>query len=91
MSGFGDVTARDRFKPIMKFLQFADNTNKENYEGPAKLFKIFPVLSHLNYKFQNLFLPGKNISDDETLTLWKGRLSFKQYLSLKAAKSGKNT
>jgi hypothetical protein len=25
---------------------------------PAKLYKIFPVLSHLNYKFQNIFLTG---------------------------------
>jgi hypothetical protein len=89
--GFGDVISRERFELIMKFLHFADNTDKANYEGPAKLHKIFPVLSHLNYKFQNLFLPGQNISVDESLTLWKGRLSFKQYLPLKAAKFGIKT
>jgi hypothetical protein len=44
MPGFGDVTSTDRFKPIMKFLQIAENTNKTNYEGSAKLLKIFPVL-----------------------------------------------
>jgi hypothetical protein len=33
----------------MKFLHFSDNTKKANYEGPAKLYKIFPVLSHLKY------------------------------------------
>jgi hypothetical protein len=43
------------------------------------------VLSHLNHKFQNLFLPGPNISVDESLTLWKGRLP------LKAAKFGIKT
>jgi hypothetical protein len=75
----------------MKFLHFADNTNKANYEGPANLYKTFPVLSHLSYKFQNLWLPGQNISVDESLTLWKGRLSFKQYLPLKAAKFGIKT
>jgi hypothetical protein len=72
----------------MKFLHCSDNTNKVNYEGPAKLYKIFPVLSHLNYKFH---LPGQNISVDESLTLWKGRLSFKQYMPLKAAKFGIKT
>jgi hypothetical protein len=80
-----------RKRIIMKFLCFADSTNKANYEGPEKLYKIFSVLSHLNYKFQNLFLPGQNISVDESLTLWKGHLSFKQYLPLKAAKFGIKT
>jgi hypothetical protein len=75
----------------MNFLRFADNTSKANYEGPAKLLKIFCVLSHLNYKFQNLFLPGQNTAVDESLTLWKGRLSFKWYLPLKAAKFGIRT
>jgi hypothetical protein len=89
--GFGDIISRDRFELITKFLHFADNANKADYEGPAKLYKIFPVLSHLNHKFQNLFLPGPNISIDESLTLWKGRLSFKQYLPLKAAKFGIKT
>jgi hypothetical protein len=89
--GFGDVISRDRFELIMKFLHFSDNTNKGNYEGPAKLYKIYSVLSHLNNKFQNLYLPGQNISVDESLTLWKGRLSFKQYIPLKAAKFGIKT
>jgi hypothetical protein len=64
--GFGDVISRERFEEIMKFLHFAENIEKANYEGLAKLLhKVFPVLSHLNYKFQNLFLPGQNISVDE--------------------------
>jgi hypothetical protein len=81
----------DRLELITKFLHFADNTDKANYEGPAKLYKIFPVMSHLNSKFQTLFLPAQNISVDGSLTLWKGRLSFKQYLPLKAAKFGIKT
>jgi hypothetical protein len=49
--GFGEVMSRDMFKLYFAFLHFADNTNKANYEGPAKLYKIL-VLPHLNYKFQ---------------------------------------
>jgi hypothetical protein len=89
--GFGDIISRDRFELITKCLHFADNANRAGYEGPVKLYKIFSVLSHLNHKFQNLFLPGPNISIDESLTLWKGPLSFKQYLPLKAAKFGIKT
>jgi hypothetical protein len=61
------------------------------FEGPKKLFKIFPVISHLNKTFQELYLPNQDISIDESLTLWKGRLSFKQYLTLKASKFGIKT
>jgi hypothetical protein len=43
----------------------------------------------LNNKFQDL--PNQDISTGESLTLWKGRLSFKQYLLLKASKSGIKT
>jgi hypothetical protein len=41
ISGFSNVISRDRFNQITKFLHFADNTNKINYEGPAKLYKYF--------------------------------------------------
>jgi hypothetical protein len=39
--GFGDVISRDWLKLIMKFLHFADNANKANYGGLAKLYKSF--------------------------------------------------
>jgi hypothetical protein len=38
-----------------------------------------------------LYIPNQDISIDESLTLWKGRLSFKQYLPLKASKFGIKT
>ncbi|PNF14286.1 hypothetical protein B7P43_G07092, partial [Cryptotermes secundus] len=88
---FPDVISRDRFQLICKFLHFNDNTKKDNYLGPTRLFKIFPVIQHLNEKFQTLFYPGQNICIDESLTLWKGRLAFKMYLPLKASKFGIKT
>jgi hypothetical protein len=89
--GFKDVITRERLEIICKFLHFSDNETVSNFEGPVKLFKIFPVILHLNNKFQELYLPNKDISIDESLTLWKGRLSFKQYLPLKASKFGIKT
>jgi hypothetical protein len=38
-----------------------------------------------------LYLPGQNIAIDESLTLWKGRLSFKQYIPLKSSEFGIKT
>jgi hypothetical protein len=71
-------------------LHFADNETINSFHRPKKPFKIFPVISHLNKKFQELYLPNRDISIDESL-LWKGRLSFKQYLPLKASKCGIKT
>ena len=50
------------------------------------MFKIYPVICHLNIKFQTLELPNQNLAIGESLTLWKGRLSIRQYLPLKASK-----
>jgi hypothetical protein len=90
-SGFSDVITRERFQLICRLLHFSDNDSKPVYTGPSKLSKIFPILSHPNSKFQNLYLPEQNIATDESLTLWKGRLSFRQYLPLKSSKSGIKT
>ncbi|PNF24933.1 hypothetical protein B7P43_G09365 [Cryptotermes secundus] len=86
--GFTDIITQDRLELICKYLHFANNENISTFEGPKKLFKIYPVIFHLNKKFQELCLPNQDISLDESTTLWKGRLSFKQYLPLKAAKFG---
>jgi hypothetical protein len=89
--GFSDVISRERFKIITRFLHFIDNDSVRTYTGPPKLFKICPVLCHLNSKFQKCYLPGQNIAIDESLTLWKGRLSFGQHIPLKASKFGIKT
>jgi hypothetical protein len=89
--GFRDVITRDRFELICRFLHFIDSETISTFEGPQKLFKIFPVTLHLNSKLQELYLPNQDISVHESLTLWKGCLSFKEYLPLKASKFGIKT
>jgi hypothetical protein len=89
--GFGDIITRDRLELICKFLLFANNETINSFQGIKKLFKIFPVIPHLNNRFQELYLPNQDILIDESLMLWKGRLSFKQYLPLKASKFGIKT
>lgn len=84
--GFAGVISRERFELICKMLHFIDNESLPTYQGPPKLFKIYPVICHLNKKFQSLYLPNQNIAIDESLTLWTGCLSIRQYLQLKASK-----
>ena len=44
------------------------------------------MICHLNIKFQTLYLQNQNLAINESLTLWKGHLSIRQYLPLKASK-----
>nr|CAH7723798.1 unnamed protein product [Callosobruchus chinensis] len=69
-----------RFRLLHKFLHFADNNLID--DDPE------PVLDHLQRKFMSVYIPGKNISVDESLIGWKGRLSWKQYIPSKRKRFG---
>ena len=77
-TGFADVISRERFELICKSSHFIDNESLPTHQEPPILFKIYPVICHLNIKFQTLYLPNQNIAIDESLTLWKGHLSIRQ-------------
>jgi hypothetical protein len=89
--GFENYNAREIGTNMYFFFHFTNNETISNFEGPKKLFKVFAVILHLNNKFQELYLPNHDISIDESLMLWKCRLSFKQYLPLKVPKFGIKT
>ncbi|XP_041982758.1 piggyBac transposable element-derived protein 4-like [Aricia agestis] len=89
--GFGKHMSINRFLLISKLLHFANN---EDMCSPgldvseARLFKIKPVLSHLNNKFQSLYKMAQNIALDESLLQWKGWLDINQLVPNKAAVMG---
>ena len=85
---FGSIISMDRFESICNFKHFNNNDHIRTYQGPSELFKIYSVLSHLKKKFQSLYLPGQNNATDQSLTLRRGRLSFRQYIPLKSSKFG---
>ena len=88
---FSAIVSRNRFQLLLKFLHFNDNCQMPEPNDPSadKLFKLRPLLDHLFEKFQEVYVPARNISIDESLLLWKGRLSFKQYI--RAANNGRST
>lgn len=82
---FSKIMARDRFFVILKFLHFSPN---EQQQKDDRMFKIRPVFDSLRIKFQQIFTPFQNLSIDESLLLFKGRLSFHQYSKTKRARFG---
>lgn len=81
---FGELSTRNRYLSIMRYLHFADN----NTEEEGKLRKIQPIIENLRKKFEKAVIPWENLCVDESLMLWKGRLSFKQYIPSKRHRFG---
>ncbi len=81
---FGELFTRNRYLSIMRYLHFADN----NTEEEGKLRKIQPIIENLRKKFEKAVIPWENLCVDESLMLWKGRLSFKQYIPSKRHRFG---
>ena len=80
---------RNRFQSILMFLHFADNSQYNvNYPDRDRLFKVRPIVDFLVSKFKMVYTPEVNVSIDEELLLWKGRLGFKQYIPNKRSRFG---
>ncbi|CAG2211274.1 unnamed protein product [Mytilus edulis] len=82
--------SRDRFTQIMRYLHFSDSTQQPlpgdpNYDP---LYKVKPLLTHFNTAFQQEYTPNRNITVDETMIPFKGRVQFKQYMPQKPHKWG---
>jgi hypothetical protein len=79
----------ERFHVLLKFLHFADN---ESYDratcGSKRLHELNPILDHLNPKFRSAYIPECDVSLDESLMMWQGRLSWKVYIPSKQARFG---
>ena len=87
---FASVMPRNRFQEILRFWHANNNEEEPPRDSPDRdrLYKLRPVITHLQDRFQNVYTPEKEIAIDESLLLWKGQLLFKQYIPLKRARFG---
>ncbi|XP_046687886.1 piggyBac transposable element-derived protein 4-like [Homalodisca vitripennis] len=46
------------------------------------------LVDHFNKKMDDVYYPGKELSLDEAMVLWRGRLIFRQYIKGKRHKYG---
>ena len=76
---------RDKYEQIRKMLHFTDPLS----EDPAdSLTKLRSFLEKLVNSFRNNYTPYRNISVDEYLLLWKGRLKFRVFIPNKRENYG---
>ncbi|XP_064644697.1 piggyBac transposable element-derived protein 4-like [Lineus longissimus] len=88
---FSQAMTRDRFQLILKFFHFANNEDRDfDAEDPERdrLHKVGPVIEMIRTRMAQVYSPGKNLSIDESLVLYKGRLAFRQFIRTKRARFG---
>jgi hypothetical protein len=78
--------SRDRYKQVLSFLRFYDAT-EEGQEGD-ELRKVRPFLTLVQELCSNVYQPEQQVSVDESLILYKGRLLIRQFIPTKRARFG---
>lgn len=79
-----------RFQKIMKYLHLNDNSQMPNRtdDNYDKLYKIRPLVEHINKKCQANAKNTHSQSIDECMIKFKGRSTLKQYMPMKPIKRG---
>ncbi|XP_068113414.1 piggyBac transposable element-derived protein 4-like [Hyperolius riggenbachi] len=90
MGIFSCTMSRTRFLTILRFLHFNDNAQCESSTSPNfdRLYKIRPLINYFSQKFPELYTPKKDISIEESLIHFTGRLAIKQYIPSKHTRYG---
>ena len=82
---FHDILPRNRFQKVFWMLHLpVQPAGQTTYQ----LDKLQPLLNILLGSFQSSFYPGCEVSVDESMVGFKGKVSFKQYCPLKQTKHG---
>jgi len=87
---FPDIMSRYRYERLSCFLHYANNGDQvQRYdEGYDPLFKIKPLLNTVEPLYETVYVSGRNMSIDETIVKYKGRVFFRQYLPSKLTRWG---
>ena len=89
-TNFSSIMSRDKFLHLLKFLHLADNTAMaaKGEPGYDALFKVRHLLTTLIARYKESYSMKKEVSVDESIIAYKGRLSFLQYMPKKPHKWG---
>ena len=78
--------SRNRFESIWQAWHFSDSSQQTQDSG--RLFKIWPVYKYFAQKFRSVYSPKQEVSLDESMIPWRGRLKFRTYNPGKITKYG---
>lgn len=86
---FSNYMGRDRFLLLLRCFHFAPNIDNHDQEQHLdRLYKVRPLIDYFNNKMNSIYYPKKELSLDESMVLWRGRLVFRQFIHNKRHKYG---
>jgi len=87
---FEKVMSRNRYEILSSFLNFNDNEHyvERGLPGYDPLLKVRPLLDITDPTYLASYQPGRELSIDESMIKFKGRIFFRQYLPAKPTKWG---
>src|SRR5215469_13599735 len=83
---FRKLMSRNRFEQIWCYLHFSNNELLQH--STNRLFKIQPLLDYFLERFQTIHKPNQQLSLDEAVIPWRGRLRIRTYNPGKLTKYG---
>ncbi|XP_049770505.1 uncharacterized protein LOC126109529 [Schistocerca cancellata] len=78
VKGIADSISRNRFLLILRALHFSENPKQGKPTPSDRLYKIRPVINFFNERMCQVYYPGWELSLDESMILWRGRLLFRR-------------
>ncbi len=82
--------SKTRFMKLSQYIHLRDTSNQPQTGQPGydPLYKVRPLLDMVEPLFMGPYKPAQNLSLDEGMVGFKGRLFFKQYMPAKPTKWG---
>lgn len=81
---FSSCMSRNRYKQILRFIRFSDPCTANPEEKNSRLKQLDDAMLEICTQY----VPGQELSLDESLLLHKGNLSFKMFIRTKRARFG---
>ena len=87
-TGIQNVMTKNGFEELSQYLHFSNSATepRRGEENFDRLYKVRPLLTGILENVQKAYEPSKNLSIDEGMIAFKGRLSFRQYMPAKPTK-----
>jgi hypothetical protein len=85
---FRACMSRNRFTAILRFIRFDDKSTRSSRRSKDKLAPIRDIWDMITKNLLKHYLPGDNLTIDEQLVPFRGRVSFRQYIPNKPDKYG---
>lgn len=75
--------SRDQFQYLSRHICFDDKSSRSIRKAHDKFAPIWDIWDEVNKNLLKRYIPGKNLTVDEQLVPFRGRVSFKQYIPSK--------